>query len=575
MSEQKSTNKRQSTIYTEKNLKEIIDRSNATLVKYDAKTLNMNSSIEYKCKCKADVKTKFKTLKYNGFARCKCCQLKLKGGKSTKKFSYNLENLNALMKEKDAVLLEYSETGKGKNWSVKYKCKCGNTHEKGYSAIRGSGAICEPCNQKIRFDKISKKKGKKQRYNKDELMNILDLYECQVLSKVDQKINRFEKMEIKCKCGEIQSLSFYNISYTGSLCTKCKESTKVMYYHEAPDTIKCKNCRETKEKSLFLHSQTTWKKQITNRCNNCRAKFNVYTIRDTKEKIDAVVKDPENYRKCNGPCHKILPHNDFIGENKRCIKCNIQGGKSKTKDRFERDKKLASILFPEMKLCKCGVIEPPDSFLKLFTTDTETETCRKCREISILQLDEIRSKYLEIKKQKGPCVDCNNADIRVLEFDHIIREDKENDVPRCGSIEALIKEADKCVMRCGICHAKRTKIQLNYGQNKKKYTDFINNIKCEIGGCKQCGWFDKDNLHVLQFDHIDRSTKLFNVSALASSKIEIIEEEIKKCQLLCVNCHKLKTIDQLGYYLYKDKSRAECRQEKLYSINLNSSSDSQ
>ena len=45
--------------------------------------------------------------------------------------------------------------------------------------------------------------------------------------------------------------------------------------------------------------------------------------------------------------------------------------------------------------------------------------------------------------------------------------------------------------------------------------------------------------------------------------INMIEMEIAKCQCLCCHCHKLKTIEDNGYYLYKNQFRQKSRQVRI------------
>lgn len=56
------------------------------------------------------------------------------------------------------------------------------------------------------------------------------------------------------------------------------------------------------------------------------------------------------------------------------------------------------------------------------------------------------------------------------------------------------------------------------------------------GKCVSC-----QSTQRLEFDHIDRTTKAFEPRMLWSRKTETIIEELMKCQLLCYECHKLKT----------------------------------
>ncbi len=61
---------------------------------------------------------------------------------------------------------------------------------------------------------------------------------------------------------------------------------------------------------------------------------------------------------------------------------------------------------------------------------------------------------------RHPCVDCDEKDIVVLEFDHV-RGEKRNDVSRlvanCCSVATLMVEIDKCDVRCANCHRRITK----------------------------------------------------------------------------------------------------------------------
>jgi hypothetical protein len=78
--------------------------------------------------------------------------------------------------------------------------------------------------------------------------------------------------------------------------------------------------------------------------------------------------------------------------------------------------------------------------------------------------------------------------------------------------------------------------QTRYKNSRDKIIEYLG------GKCVKCG--SKENLEI---DHIDPSTKLYNVSSRCRcfSWDEILLE-VKKCQLLCESCHNEKTILDLG-----------------------------
>jgi hypothetical protein len=58
--------------------------------------------------------------------------------------------------------------------------------------------------------------------------------------------------------------------------------------------------------------------------------------------------------------------------------------------------------------------------------------------------------------------------------------------------------------------------------------------------CIDCG---NENRVVFEFDHLDPAEKVWNVADLVrqSYGLETIKSEIDKCEIVCANCHRIRT----------------------------------
>lgn len=78
----------------------------------------------------------------------------------------------------------------------------------------------------------------------------------------------------------------------------------------------------------------------------------------------------------------------------------------------------------------------------------------------------------------------------------------------------------------------------------KKRQNFIWNI-LTASKCKVCGL---DDPLVLEFDHRDPETKVYNITDMYNLAESTIQKEIDKCDILCANCHRRRTIHQFGFW---------------------------
>ena len=62
-------------------------------------------------------------------------------------------------------------------------------------------------------------------------------------------------------------------------------------------------------------------------------------------------------------------------------------------------------------------------------------------------------------------------------------------------------------------------------------------------GCEVCGY--RGNATALQFDHIDRTTKVGSISNMRHFNLFYSSlREIRKCRVLCANCHSVHSKNQ-------------------------------
>ena len=102
--------------------------------------------------------------------------------------------------------------------------------------------------------------------------------------------------------------------------------------------------------------------------------------------------------------------------------------------------------------------------------------------------------------------------------------------------------------RCNVCH--RTRLKDKYGPTGQKAAnrrgsrqtamDFVNANK--VDPCYDCGVSYPP--YVMDFDHV-RGTKFRNIAKMVGrNSISSIKEEIEKCDLVCSNCHRIRTYNR-------------------------------
>lgn len=95
-----------------------------------------------------------------------------------------------------------------------------------------------------------------------------------------------------------------------------------------------------------------------------------------------------------------------------------------------------------------------------------------------------------------------------------------------------------------------------YKQKIRRETRIKSMVYLAEKGCAECGERDP---RCLEYDHKAPQDKKRNVGRLIidgfSWSSRTLTREIKKCRILCSNCHRKHTIEQQGYYAHEEVQR--------------------
>ena len=93
-------------------------------------------------------------------------------------------------------------------------------------------------------------------------------------------------------------------------------------------------------------------------------------------------------------------------------------------------------------------------------------------------------------------------------------------------------------------------------RNKDDYRarkEFIIQEKLRHGRCAECDlpcdWYTHPGF---DWDHLDQTTKKFNLGDVRGQSFEAIKEELNKCRLLCKVCHSIITFQDRAWEFRKN-----------------------
>ena len=115
---------------------------------------------------------------------------------------------------------------------------------------------------------------------------------------------------------------------------------------------------------------------------------------------------------------------------------------------------------------------------------------------------------------------------------------------------ATVRRGKKHKMPCRSCN------QAYSAKRRAPRQEYVDKVKAEAG-CMDCG-LHPEYSQVLEFDHRPDEVKLFHISdRMGSGTMEDFIAEIAKCDIVCANCHRIRTVikNQFGQALGETRTR--------------------
>lgn len=163
------------------------------------------------------------------------------------------------------------------------------------------------------------------------------------------------------------------------------------------------------------------------------------------------------------------------------------------------------------------------------------KTCGTCKESKAL--DSFNRKQRSSDGFQPTCRVCNQARARLY-----YKENREHHIR--------------------VCVARRKQ---GVASLRAKYLEFLSNKVCE--------WCGEDDIRVLEADHLDPATKRDDISGLIHTPVawKTIEEELRKCRILCSNCHARRTHEQNDSYRHSYWVRSSAVEQPTFNRTVESS----
>lgn len=372
-------------------------------------------------------------------------------------------------------------------------------------------------------------------------------------------------------------------------CKQCNESKTLFDFTNGK--AKCKSCIAKNKRDRKANGIVTAKKT----CIECETKKasihfygdtckSCYTARGTKVcsacSTEKSLEEFSPHHSWCKPCSviKVKEYYDAHAEWKVCRVC----GDNKRSSMFRKDNDTCKSCFElkGTKVCKsCATEKEEGEFY-----DTRL-TCKSCHDATKANYAETRRETINAQARERKrkykleliggesCVKCGISDPLLLDFAHRDRRQKISGVAELlsSSLERAREERSKCDVLCTSCHIIETHAENN--SYKHVYATTGQMPSTEVKGwqkrrfvleyllARKCEKCDETDVRLLEFDHIDPSSKKMCISTMvAVSSMEDLKMEILKTRVLCRVCHRKHTsIQQAELIQQRDALRIQSR----------------
>lgn len=193
-----------------------------------------------------------------------------------------------------------------------------------------------------------------------------------------------------------------------------------------------------------------------------------------------------------------------------------------------------------MKMCNTCKQSKPDSAFsyKNKAKGTRQSKCKACSATYSSQWHD---------KNKSECRECGQSKYR---HDFAFKNKERGTKTICKQCFNLLRNEAYAALppeeRKAAAKAKRDRSKVSKPERQRRLLDYL-----KTHPCVDCGETDPV---VLEFDHV-RGDKVATVYTLALRHLRtwgVVEEEIAKCDVRCVKCHRKRTAKAQGWYKAED-----------------------